>query len=68
MKDPYENILNAIPEEDLKKILERKGYAKVNEEKKEKKLKPKPMTEKQKIMEEYRQLLLTKYFKSRNPI
>lgn len=68
MKDPYENILNAIPEEDLKKILERKGYAKVNEEKKEKILKPKPMTEKQKFMEEYRQLLIKKYFKSRNPI
>lgn len=67
MKDPYENILNAIPEEDLKKILERKGYAKVNEEKKEKILKPKPMTEKQKFMEEYRQLLLKNYFKSRNP-
>ncbi|QYN50819.1 MULTISPECIES: hypothetical protein [Apibacter] len=41
------------------------GYVKVKE-KKEKKLKPKPMSEKQKIMEEYRQLLLKDYFKSRN--
>lgn len=41
------------------------GYVKVKE-KEEKKLKPKPMSEKQKIMEEYRQLFLKKYFKSRN--
>ena len=65
MSDPYEKILNAIPEEDLKKILKKMGYVKVKE-KEEKKLKPKPMSEKQKIMEEYRQLLLKDYFKSRN--
>ena len=41
------------------------GYVKVKE-KEEKKLKPKPMSEKQKIMEEYRQLFLKNYFKSRN--
>lgn len=41
------------------------GYVKVKE-KEEKKLKPKPMSEKQRFMEEYRQILLTKYFKSRN--
>ena len=66
MLDTYEKILNAIPEEDLKKILKKMGYVKVKE-KEEKKLKPKPMTEKQKFMEEYRQLLIKKYFKSRNP-
>lgn len=65
MSDNYEKILNAIPEEDLKKILKKMGYVKVKE-KEEKKLKPKPMSEKQRFMEEYRQLLLKNYFKSRN--
>lgn len=41
------------------------GYVKVKE-KEEKKLKPKPMSEKQRLLEEYRQLLLKNYFKSRN--
>lgn len=65
MSDNYKKILNAIPEEDLKKILKKMGYVKVKE-KEEKKLKPKPMSEKQRFMEEYRQLLLKNYFKSRN--
>lgn len=67
MSDTYEKILNAIPEEDLKKILKKMGYVKVKE-KEEKKLKPKPMSVKQRFMEENRQLLLKNYFKSRNPI
>lgn len=49
MSDTYEKILNAIPEEDLKKILKKMGYVKVKE-KEEKKLKPKPMSEKQRFM------------------
>lgn len=34
MSDPYEKILNAIPEEDLKKILKKMGYVKVKEKEK----------------------------------
>lgn len=66
MSDTYDKILNAIPEEDFKKILKKMGYVKVKE-KEEKRLKPVPMSEKQRFMEEYRQLLLKNYFKSRNP-
>lgn len=62
MKSPYENIIKAIPEDELNIILKKLGYER--SERKED-IRPKKMSGKELLLQNYMDKLKRSYFKSK---